>query len=226
MMVVCTDITRIMELEKQGQMMRGQFFASIAHELRTPLNSIIPILKMIIAMLLNADSLNVSKILKLIRIVHSSSIHLENVINDALDISLLENNKFEINMAPFSIREAVKDVYDIMKFQLDAKNLQFRLNIHESVPVDIISDQKRITQILFNLIGNAVKFTFVGEIAVDLHYERLVKTLTMSVRDTGVGIKMEDITKLFRFFGKLSSTKNINKGGMGLGLTISKLIIQ
>ena len=75
------------------------------------------------------------------------------------------------------------------------------------------------------MIGNAVKFTFNGEISLNFDYERLTKTLTGGVRDSGVGIKQEDITKLFRFFGKISSTKDINKGGMGLGLTISKLIL-
>ena len=113
-----------------------------------------------------------------------------------------------------------------MKFQLDAKNLLFKLNIHRSVPTIILSDHKRLKQVLFNLIGNAVKFTFKGDITLSFEYEDLTKVLTGSVRDSGVGIKQEDITKLFRFFGQISSTKDINKGGMGLGLTISKLIIQ
>ena len=113
-----------------------------------------------------------------------------------------------------------------MKFQIDAKGLQFKLNIRDTVPRNILSDEKRIKQILFNLIGNAVKFTFKGGITLNFDYDRGTKKLTGSVRDSGVGIKQEDITKLFRFFGKISSTKDINKGGMGLGLTISKMIIQ
>ena len=87
--------------------MRAQFFSSIAHELRTPLNSIIPILKIILGILINGEiqNLDIPRILKLVQIVHNSSIHLENVINDALDISRLENNKFEINKSVFAIRE-------------------------------------------------------------------------------------------------------------------------
>ena len=84
--------------------MRAQFFSSVAHELRTPLNSIIPILKIILTILLNSDKPDIPRILKLVMIVHNSSIHLENVINDALDISRLENNKFEINKSLFAIR--------------------------------------------------------------------------------------------------------------------------
>ena len=93
-----------MKLEKEGQIMRAQFFSSVAHELRTPLNSIIPILKIILTILLNSDKPDIPRILKLVMIVHNSSIHLENVINDALDISRLENNKFEINKSLFAIR--------------------------------------------------------------------------------------------------------------------------
>ena len=84
--------------------MRAQFFSSVAHELRTPLNSIIPILKIILTILLNSDKPDIPRILKLVMIVHNSSIHLEIVINDALDISRLENNKFEINKSLFAIR--------------------------------------------------------------------------------------------------------------------------
>lgn len=76
------------------------------------------------------------------------------------------------------------------------------------------------------MIGNAVKFTFSGEVEVEITYEELTQVLTGAVRDTGVGIKKEDISKLFKFFGKMTSTKDINRGGMGLGLTISKLIVQ
>ena len=94
------------------------------------------------------------------------------------------------------------------------------------MPEKILSDEKRLKQVLFNLIGNAVKFTFSGEISLNFDFERMTNTLKVNVRDSGVGIKQEDIIKLFRFFGKISSTKDINKGGMGLGLTISKLIVQ
>ena len=97
---------------------------------------------------------------------------MENVINDALDISRLENNKFEINKSKFAIRDTILVVYDIMKFQIDAKKLKFILIIKDTVPKNILSDEKRIKQILFNLIGNAVKFTFNGEITLNFDYDR------------------------------------------------------
>lgn len=136
-LIVCTDITRVMELERLGQIMRAQFFSSIAHELRTPLNSMIPILKLVLEQILrsrNNGNLDIPSILKHLQIAHNSSIHLENVINDALDITRLENNKFEIYKSQFNVRETVQEVYDIMKFQVDAKGLLFRLKIEEKVP--------------------------------------------------------------------------------------------
>lgn len=162
---MCTDITRIIELEKLNKAMRAQFFASIAHELRTPLNSMIPILQIVLKMLLKGDlNLDVAKLLRLVKIVHNSSQHLEHVIDDALDMSRLENNKFEIMKANFDLREALGEVYDLMKFQVDEKKLEFKLEVHTKVPKMIYSDKKRIKQVLFNIVGNALKFTFKGGI--------------------------------------------------------------
>ena len=113
-----------------------------------------------------------------------------------------------------------------MKFQIEKKGIEMRVNIDQNVPIIINSDQKRIKQILFNLIGNALKFTYKGKITLGLEYDTLSGILSVSVQDTGIGIKPEDLAKLFQFFGQVSSSKNINKSGMGLGLTISKMIIQ
>ena len=113
-----------------------------------------------------------------------------------------------------------------MKFQLHEKKLKFNLDVENSVPKVILSDQKRLKQVLFNLIGNAVKFTFSGSISLNLNFDLISRLLKVQVIDTGLGIKKEDLTKLFKFFGKISSTSDINRGGMGLGLTISKMIVE
>ncbi len=93
------------------------------------------------------------------------------------------------------------------------------------MPEMIKSDEKRLKQVFYNLIGNAAKFTYQGSVSVDLEYESLTCELTAKVRDTGVGIKKEDLSKLFQFLSKVSSTKEMNRSGMGLGLTISKMIV-
>ena len=124
---IATDVTELKRLEKHGKKLRSMFFSSVAHELRTPLNSIIPIAKMIIT---NFDRLasgmnepEKQRILKFITIILNSALHLESVIEDALDISRLENNKFQIFEDVFNLREAVNEVAQIMKFQINEKGL-------------------------------------------------------------------------------------------------------
>ncbi|TNV84121.1 hypothetical protein FGO68_gene2356 [Halteria grandinella] len=223
-MAICTDITRLKEMESQGRRMRSSFFSSVAHELRTPLNSVIPILKMTQTQL--QKELDPSKIRKFIQIALNSSQHLENVIEDALDISRLENNKFQIFKEMFEVRDLVKQVSDIMRFQVEQKGLLLKVQISEKVPWRIHSDQKRLKQVLFNLLGNAIKFTFSGSITLKISFDEGFGQLQFVIKDTGVGIQPNDLNKLFKFFGTLAKTKDINRGGMGLGLTISKMIIQ
>jgi signal transduction histidine kinase len=201
--------------------MRAMFFSSIAHELRTPLNSIIPMIKMILLNFLSSIDERVKNYLK---IILNSSLHLQNVIEDALDMSRIENNKFTIFKEMFDIREAVKEVSSIMEFQTSTKNIYMRIKVDELVPEKILCDQKRYKQILFNLIGNAVKFTFTGGIKVRVKFQN--NDLITEIEDTGIGIKEEDLHRLFKFFGQISKSKHLNRGGMGLGLTISKMILQ
>lgn len=201
--------------------MRAMFFSSIAHELRTPLNSIIPMIKMILSNFL--DSID-DRVKNFLQIILNSSLHLQNVIEDALDMSRIENNKFSIFKEMFDIGEAIREVSQIMEFQVKQKNLSLEIEIADSVPQKIMTDQKRYKQVLFNLIGNAVKFTFHGGIKVIVWFE--LGDLYTQIDDTGIGIVEEDLNKLFKFFGQISKSKNINRGGMGLGLTISKMIVQ
>ena len=149
--------------------MRSMFFSSVAHELRTPLNSIIPIIKMI----LESPNFNLTaQLRKNLRIVLNSALHLQSVIEDALDMSRIENNKFTILKEMFNVREAVEEVCEIMAFQVESKKLQALVEISDEVPTHVFSDLKRYKQILFNLIGNAVKFTFKGAIKVRVDFER------------------------------------------------------
>jgi signal transduction histidine kinase len=117
-LAVCTDITRIIDLERQGQVLRSQFFSSIAHELRTPLNSILPILKLILESLRRKPS-DLSRVMQLLQVVMNSTTHLQNVINDALDITRIENNRFEVFPSLFNIREVLNEVCEVMRFQID-----------------------------------------------------------------------------------------------------------
>lgn len=229
MIAIATDVTSIKEFDKHGKKLRSMFFSSVAHELWTPLNSIIPIVKMVIA---NVDRFSPGmqdaekqRLLKYLKIILNSALHLESVIEDALDISRLENNKFQIFEDVFSLSDAVEEVSQIMRFQISEKGLQLITEIGPRVPSRVFNDQKRYKQILFNLVGNAVKFTYQGfiKIKLDVHESGELST---SVTDTGLGIHEEDLNKLFQFFGKIAKSSEVNRGGMGLGLTISKMIVQ
>jgi signal transduction histidine kinase len=123
------------------QKVRSNFFSSVAHELRTPLNSIIPLLRMILD--IYGEGLSSAHAKELIRVVLNSALHLQNVIEDALDVSRLENNKFQLFKDHFSITDAVKDVCEIMEFQFRQKKLQLILNIKDRVPKTVFSDVKR-----------------------------------------------------------------------------------
>ena len=112
---ICSDITKFKDSEIRMQKVRSRFFSSVAHELRTPLNAIIPILRMIIIILSTVNFLP-DNILKSLKIVLSSALHLQNVIEDCLEISRIENNKFSLYKEKFDIREAANEVCDIMKF--------------------------------------------------------------------------------------------------------------
>ena len=102
----------------------------------------------------------------LIKIITNSAYHLQSVIEDALDMSRIENNKFEINYDKFNIRQVIKEVEDIMEFQIEQKKLKLIIEVDFLVPEIIKSDMKRYKQILFNLIGNAIKFTYKGTISL------------------------------------------------------------
>jgi signal transduction histidine kinase len=106
------------------------------------------------------------------------------------------------------------------------KKISLCLDITPSVPATVFSDPKRLRQVIFNLIGNALKFTYHGEVRLMVDFDPASSHLVAAVSDTGVGIHEAELTQLFRFFGKLSRTSEINKSGMGLGLTISKKIVE
>lgn len=184
---VCTDISRIKKIEKTATKMKGIYFSSVAHELRTPLNSIIPIIRMLLSQLSSPNfDPSMDRHAEYLRIVLNSSLHLESVIEDALDMTRIENNKFTLQQSMFDIREACSEIAGIMKFPIEHKGLSLTLDIDSSVPAKVLSDCKRFKQILFNLLGNAIKFTFTGGITVRLHFQGGI--LTSVVEDTGVGI--------------------------------------
>ena len=139
-------------------------------------------------------------------------------------MSRIENGKFEIINELFDIRETLNEVCEVMDFQVKQKKLRLHVNIDNNIPAKVRTDKKRFRQIMFNLIGNALKFTLKGAITIKLAFFNSI--LFTEVQDTGIGIKEHDLNLLFKFFGQVAKSKMINREGMGLGLTISKAILQ
>jgi two-component system sensor histidine kinase/response regulator len=166
---------------------------------------------------------------KFVKIGSTSSILLMALIEDILDLSKLEAGTFSINKSSFNLVELMNEVYDIFDIQCKQKNLKLLLDIDERlVNMETCSDRGRIKQILLNLMSNSFKFTFSGSISLGV---KLVSTaegreLTFIVNDTGIGIKKEDQKKLFKLFGMVKNTNNLNPNGCGIGLTVSQKYLE
>ena len=211
------------ELEEMGKA-RSKFFASMSHELRTPINSIILLDEMII----REESLEQTR--KYASNISNVSKMLLSLINDILDFSQLENNRMDIHLAPYKTEELLSDLIDMVKTRTDDKGLEFDIQISPLLPSELVGDKKRIQQILINILINAVKYTNEGRVTFSVYADvddsnDSVK-LTMSVADTGIGIKQEDINKLYDYYSRIGDSSNSKADGSGLGLAITKQLVD
>lgn len=197
--------------------MKSIFLASMSHELRTPLNSIIGFTGIILQGL--AGELNEEQ-KKQLKMVYGSSKHLLALINDLLDISKIESGELEPELEEFNLADAGIEVRDSLKPKAEDKALKL---IWDMPNINVVSDERRFKQILVNLVNNAIKFTQAGEVEVKAIEKD--KNIEVIVKDTGVGIKKEDIHKLFAPFAQLEYTVSEEKG-TGLGLYLVKNLVQ
>jgi len=196
---------------------KDKMLAMISHELKTPLNGILGVVN-----LLQKEIKDLQQ-LRFLTVCKNSGELLLNLVNSILDLKQIRDKNFTIQHTKDNLHELLTNIYDLFKFQFDQKNLYFKLDISSNVPEKIITDQNRLRQILINLIGNALKFTFEGgvQVNVDLDPERKGYIL-FRVSDTGTGIKEEDMGRLFKMYGRLEQQDlKTNIQGVGLGLEIS-----
>jgi len=215
-----TELAAAKEHAEMADRLKSAFLATMSHELRTPLNSIIGFTGIILQGL--AGPLNAEQT-KQLEMVRNSARHLLALINDVLDISKIEAGQIEIAPAPFDLREAIEKVMHLVTPLAEKKSLTLLRQLSPGV-AQIISDRRRVEQILLNLLSNAIKFTEHG--GVTLTAENVAGTIRIAVNDTGMGIKLEDLSKLFQPFRQLDSGLTRQHEGTGLGLAICKRLVE
>jgi signal transduction histidine kinase/CheY-like chemotaxis protein len=206
---------------EQASAAKSQFLANMSHELRTPLNAILGY-----AQLLKMGALTEQQ-LAAVKTIHHSGEHLLTMITDILDIAKVEAGKLELLPAAFDIRACVMNVGQMVRLRAEEKGLSFLVTIAADVPAEVVADQKRIRQVLINLLGNAIKFTSTGVVRLDVS---LVSAddgsarLRFDVIDTGIGIPEAQIGRIFRPFEQAGNAID-RSGGTGLGLAITHQIV-
>lgn len=209
------------ELEKAGRM-KSDFLANMSHEIRTPMNAVIGMAE--IALRENDPA----KVDDYLRQIQNSGRNLLNIINDILDYSKIESGKMEIIEEEYCPAEQISDIANVLSVRIGDKPVELFVAIKNQLPHKLMGDAMRIRQVLINLANNAIKFTNSGMVAVEITGEELndrYVEFTFHVIDTGIGIKKEDLDKLFESFQQVDSKRNRSVEGTGLGLAISKRLV-
>jgi signal transduction histidine kinase len=211
------DKSRQLEVASQH---KSQFLANMSHELRTPLNAILGYTELMVDGAYGEPS---EKMLGVLKRLEANGRHLLGLINDVLDLSKIEAGQLVLELSDYSIQDIAQTVRSTLEPLAADKKLGFKLDLAPELPPGH-GDGRRLTQVLINLVGNAIKFTDTGEVAIKAEANN--GSFHVLVRDTGAGISAADQAKLFQEFQQADNAITRKKGGTGLGLAISKRIIE
>jgi len=198
---------------------KSQFLANMSHELRTPLNAILGYTELILDSVYGDMPQEAHEVLER---VQSNGKHLLGLINDVLDLSKIEAGQLTLSLDDYSIKDVVSNVFAVVEPLATEKNLALKVELPNDLPT-AHGDERRLTQVLLNIVGNAIKFTDSGEVGLKAAARN--GSYTLSVRDTGPGIDPADQTKIFEEFQQADDTSTKKKGGTGLGLSIARRIV-
>ncbi|MCL2010032.1 MAG: ATP-binding protein [Synergistaceae bacterium] len=219
-----TDIIRAKKQAESASLAKSQFLATMSHEMRTPMNAVLGMTS------IGKGAPDKERMIYCFAKIEDASRHLLGVINDILDMSKIEAEKFELSPAEFNFEKMLQRVVDVVHFRIEDKKHKFTLNIDKAIPNYLIGDDQRLAQVIANILGNAVKFTpDEGRISLDarlLGEENGVCAIQITVTDTGIGISPEQQSRLFQSFQQAESDTTRKFGGTGLGLSISKRIVE
>ena len=205
---------------EQASVAKSQFLSNMSHELRTPLNAIIGF-----AQLLNMEKLPPTQS-QPVDHIHKSAIHLLEMVSQILDLSKIEAGTLQISSEPFSLHKLLDDTCQVLKSSIEEKGLLFHFHREADVASFVKGDELRIRQVLLNLLANAVKFTHVGSISLTVSNTKEDNLLYFEIADTGIGMTEETLKKLFHTFTQADISSSKRYGGAGLGLSLSKELIE
>jgi signal transduction histidine kinase/DNA-binding response OmpR family regulator len=216
-------LLKLTEMAERENEAKSKFLATMSHEIRTPMNAIIGISQM----QLGRDDLP-PDLIEAISIIYTSGNGLLGIINDILDLSKIETGKLEILPATYDIPSLINDAIQLNISRIGSKPIEFRLDISEKIPAALRGDELRIKQIINNILSNAIKYTDEGSVTMSIYSEKTEQgiNLIISVADTGQGIKEEDLAKLGSEFSRFNLDENNAKEGTGLGMSITKRLLE
>ena len=217
------ELRKAKKIAEEASKAKGQFLANMSHEIRTPINAIMGMDELITR---ETSDANIQKYAYSIK---SSANQLLTLVNDVLDFSKMEAGKFKLRSDNYYLSAVITDIDAMIKGRAEGKGLIYKVFVNKDIPDGLIGDDTRLKQVIVNLLTNGVKYTMAGFVHLTIDFEKVDEEqidLKVAVKDTGIGMKEEDIKKLFNAFERLDEDRNKTIEGTGLGMSIVKQILD